>query len=171
MFRPLKYQYIFKTCDFRLGSFLSCCYWMRLEAHKQTRDALWVRAANISLEPHWCWWFLPLGSTGCHRVVFPNKSSCGLNRGFPAGSGVKESICQCRRHRRYRLDPWVRMILWSSKWQPIPVFLQEKFHEQRGLAIYSHGVPKTWKRLSDWAHMCVHAHAHTQTHTHNFHIY
>ena len=142
MFRPLKYQYIFKTCDFRLGSFLSCCYWMRLEAHKQTRDALWVRAANISLEPHWCWWFLPLGSTGCHRVVFPNKSSCGLNWGFPAGSGVKESICQCRRHRRPRFGPGVGKIPWRKEWLPTPVFLSGKFHGQRSLAGCSPGGSK-----------------------------
>ena len=86
--------------------------------------------------------------------------------GLQGGTSGKESTCQCRRHRRCRLDSWVRMIPWSRKWQPIPVFLQGKFHEQRGLAIYRHGVPKSWICLSDWAHMCVHTHAHTHTHTH-----
>ena len=32
--------------------------------------------------------------------------------GFPGGSVVKESACQCRRHRRYQFDPWVRKIPW-----------------------------------------------------------
>ena len=49
----------------------------------------------------------------------------------------KESTCQCRRHKKCRFDPWVRKIPWGRKWQPTPVFLPEKFHEQRSLADYS----------------------------------
>ena len=48
----------------------------------------------------------------------------------------KESACQCR---RLRIDPWVRKIPWSRKWQPIPVFLPGKVHGQRSLAGYSPG--------------------------------
>ena len=44
-----------------------------------------------------------------------------------------ESVCQCKRRRRHRFDPWVRKILWSRKWQPTPVFLPGKFHGQRSL--------------------------------------
>ena len=40
----------------------------------------------------------------------------------------KEFICQCGRHRRRGLDPWVRKIPWRRKWQPTPGFLPEKFH-------------------------------------------
>jgi len=43
----------------------------------------------------------------------------------------------CRRCRRCRFDSWVRNMPWSRKWQPTPVFLPEKFHEQRSLAGYS----------------------------------
>ena len=32
---------------------------------------------------------------------------------------------------------WVRKILWSSKWQPTPVFLSGKFHGQGSLVSYS----------------------------------
>ena len=32
---------------------------------------------------------------------------------------------------------WVRKIPWNRKWQPIPLFLPGKFHEQRHLASYS----------------------------------
>ena len=42
---------------------------------------------------------------------------------FPGGSAVKESTCQCRRHRRCSFDPWVGTIPWRRKWQPNPVFL------------------------------------------------
>ena len=41
------------------------------------------------------------------------------------------------------------MIRWSRKWQPAPVFLPGKFHEQRSLARYSPwGVPKNLTQLS-----------------------
>ena len=51
----------------------------------------------------------------------------------------KESICQCRRLKKYGVDPWIRKIPWSRKWQPTPVFLPGKFHGQRILAGYSPG--------------------------------
>ena len=38
---------------------------------------------------------------------------------------------------RHRFDPWVENIPWSRKWQPTPVCLPGKFHEQRRLAGYS----------------------------------
>ena len=57
--------------------------------------------------------------------------------GFPRRYSCKESICQCRRHKRHRFDPCVGKILWSRKWQPNPVSLPEKFHGQRSLVGYS----------------------------------
>ena len=57
--------------------------------------------------------------------------------GLPRWYSVKESVCQCRRHKRNGFDPWVGKSPWSRKWQPAPVFLPEKFHEQRGLVGYS----------------------------------
>ena len=35
------------------------------------------------------------------------------------------------------LIPWVGKILWSRKWQSIPIFVPGKFHGQRSLAGYS----------------------------------
>ena len=49
----------------------------------------------------------------------------------------KESICQCRRHRRHRFYPWVGKIPWRRKWKFIPIFLPGKFHGQKSLAGYS----------------------------------
>ena len=46
----------------------------------------------------------------------------------------KESTCQCRRSR---FDPWVRSISWRRKWQPTPVFLPVKSHQQRNLVGYT----------------------------------
>ena len=58
-------------------------------------------------------------------------------RAFPGGSDCKEPACQCRRHRRLRLDPWVGKIPWRREWQPTPVSLPGESHGQRSLAGYS----------------------------------
>jgi len=56
------------------------------------------------------------------------------SRGLPSWLGGKEPCCQCR---RLRFDPWVRKLPWRRKWQPTPVFLPGKFHQQRSLEGYS----------------------------------
>ena len=38
--------------------------------------------------------------------------------------------------------PGVRKILWSRKWQPIPIFLPGESHGQKSLAGYSPWAPK-----------------------------
>ena len=61
----------------------------------------------------------------------------------------KESVCQCRRHKRCKFSLSVRKIPWRRKWQPTSVFLPGKFQAQRSLAGYS---PWGRKELytSDW---------------------
>ena len=59
-----------------------------------------------------------------------------IKEGFSNDSG-KESACQCKRGRRHGFDLWVRKSPWTRKWQPAPVFLPEKYREQRSLAGYS----------------------------------
>ena len=56
---------------------------------------------------------------------------------LPRWYSVKESVCEYRRLKRHRFDPWVRKIPWSKKWQQAPVFLPEKFHGLRNLVDYS----------------------------------
>ena len=53
------------------------------------------------------------------------------------GASGKELACQCRRHKRFRFDPWVGKIPWRREWQSTSVFLPGKFHGQRSLAGYS----------------------------------
>jgi len=67
-----------------------------------------------------------------------------LSMVFPRWCNGKESTCQCRRCKRQGFNPWVRMIPWSRKWQPTPVFLPRKFHGQRSLVGYTvHGRAKS----------------------------
>ena len=70
----------------------------------------------------------------------------------------KGSACQCRRHKGWGFNSWVRKIPWSRKWQPTPVFLPGEFHRQRSLAGYSpwgHRESDTTERLS--RHTCTHS--------------
>ena len=53
------------------------------------------------------------------------------------GASRKEPTCQYRRHKKRKFDPWVRKILWKSKWQPTPVFLSGESHARRSLKGYS----------------------------------
>ena len=46
--------------------------------------------------------------------------------------------------RRRGFNPWVRKIPWRRKWQPVPVLLPGKFHEQRSLV----GLAKSHTQLS-----------------------
>ena len=55
-------------------------------------------------------------------------------QGFSDGASGKQPACQCRRHKRRGLDPWVGTTPWRKAWQPTPVFLP---HGQRSLAGYS----------------------------------
>ena len=60
------------------------------------------------------------------------------------------------------MDSWVRKIPWRRKWQPTPVFLPGKSHDQRSLAGYSpwgHKEPEMTEPLTlslfafkDWPH-------------------
>ena len=56
---------------------------------------------------------------------------------FPGGASGKEPVCQCRRHKRYRFNPWVRKIPLRRKRQPTSVFLPGESYGQRSLEGYS----------------------------------
>ena len=57
--------------------------------------------------------------------------------GFPGGAGGKEPVCQCRRHKRRRFDPWVGKIPWRRECQRMPVFLPGEFRGPGSLIGYS----------------------------------
>ena len=57
--------------------------------------------------------------------------------GLPRWHSGKKSACQCRRHKRHELNPWVRKIPWSRKWQPVSVLLPREFHRQKSLGGYT----------------------------------
>ena len=69
-------------------------------------------------------------------------------RGFLGGPSGKEPICQCRRHKRNGLAPWIRKIPWRRAWQPTPVYFPGESHGQRSLE--GHG-PESQTVRQDWS--------------------
>ena len=83
---------------------------------------------------------------------------CIIIGGFSAGSAYnKEPACQCKRHKKCRLDRCVRKMPWRRKWQTTPIFLPRKSHGQKSLVDYS-----------PWGCRVKHNWTHTHTpHTHS----
>ena len=69
----------------------------------------------------------------CHILFIYYLWLCWV-LGFLGGASGKEPSCQCRRHKRWRFDPWVRKTPWRRKWQLTPVFLPAESHGQKSLA-------------------------------------
>ena len=90
-----------------------------------------------------------------HRTNFSSYPMCTCSPrgpwGSPGGTSSKEPTCQCRRHKRLRLDPWVRKIPWRRKWQPTPVFFPGESCGQRILGGYSPWGQKESDMIVDWA--------------------
>ena len=71
----------------------------------------------------------------------------------------KDPACQCRRHKRRGLDPWVGKSHWRRKWQPAPVFSPGKLRGQRSLVSYSprgHKESDTTERLHFLTNVLIH---------------
>ena len=50
-------------------------------------------------------------------------SVCACAKGFADGTNCKEPGCQCKRHKRHSLDPYLKRFPWRRKWQPTPLLL------------------------------------------------
>jgi len=72
---------------------------------------------------------------------------------------VKEPICQCRRCKRHKFNPWIQKMPWRRACQPTTIFLPGKFHGQRTLASYN---PQGGKE-SDTTKTTQHAHSLVKT--------
>ena len=71
----------------------------------------------------------------------------------PGSASGKETVYQCKRHKRCGFDPWVGKIPCKTEWQPTPVFLPGESHGQRSLVGYSPCGHKDWSRTClKWQH-------------------
>ena len=62
---------------------------------------------------------------------------------IPGGPSDKEPACQWRRHKRQRVNPWVRKIPGRRKWQPTPAFCLENPLERGAWQATLHRVAKS----------------------------
>ena len=63
--------------------------------------------------------------------------------GFPGGTTGQEPACQCRRHKRYRFNPWVGKIPGRRARQSTPVFLPGESHDRGVWSTTVHSVTKS----------------------------
>ena len=91
------------------------------------------------------------GDSGGQGVVINEEFGINiytpLYMSFPGGTSGKEPACQCRRHKRYGFNPWVRKIPYRRAWLLTPVFLPRESHGERcleGLEGYSLQDRKSW---------------------------
>ena len=88
-----------------------------------TAVVLEPRKWNVSQLPLFPFYFTWNDGTRCRDLSY-------LNAAFQASNArvvVKESACQCRRHKRCMLETRARKIPWSRKWPPTLVCLPGKF--------------------------------------------
>ena len=94
-----------------------------------------------------------LQSMGSQSQTWLNNLHFHFSQGFPGGSVVKESTCQCRRHG---FDSWIRKIPTSGtspgegNGNPLQYSCLGNFMERVAWRDTVHGVSKSWTRLSNW---------------------
>ena len=92
---------------------------------------------SSAMQVDFFFFFLPLSLWG--RPICIYVYTCTY---FADGASGKEPACQCRRHERHGLDPWVEKMPWRRKWQPIPVFLPGESLGQKSHRLRSIGLQK-----------------------------
>ena len=75
--------------------------------------------------------------------------------GIPSGTRGKEPICQSRRYKRLRFDPWVGKVPWRRKLQPIPVFLMKNPMDRGGWQVIVHRVTKRQTQIKQLSRHAV----------------
>ena len=94
----------------------------------------------LSFLPELNWYLVGAGGLSMPLNLFATNAK----RGHTRRHRVKELICQSRRHKRLRLNPWVGKIPWRRAQQPTPVLLPGKFHGQTNLAMRLQKVGQDW---------------------------
>ena len=67
--------------------------------------------------------------------------------GFPGGASGKEPTCQCRRHRKCELNPWVGKIPFRRDGNPFQYSCLENPMDRIAWWTTVRGVTKSWTRL------------------------
>ena len=117
---------VFKTCSLRSA------FWGISGLRQNCRD---TNIGYYHLEGILFWW-----ETLGYGV---GSSSCGL-LGFPDDSVVKESACQCKKHKRRRLSSWVGRSRGEGNGHPLQYSCREKPMDREASWTTVHGVANRW---------------------------
>ena len=81
-------------------------------------------------------------------------SLISLSYGFSGGTSCKALASQCKRHKRWGLDPWLGKTPFRRAWQPTPISLpgESPWTEMPG-GVQSLGLQRVEHDWSDLAHM------------------
>ena len=115
---------------------------------------LFWKWTNIQKSIHVIMLMIKVNTDNVHSSYFYIKQLCvylqiikGLSW-FLSGKEFTWKAGDCLRCRRYGFYPWDRKRPWRRIWQPTPVFMLRKSHEQRKLEGYS---PRGQKKLDTTA--------------------
>ena len=89
-----------------------------------------------------------------NNVYYTSTVFRTLFKNFPVGASGKESVCQCRRHKRCGFNPWVGKNPWRGNGNPFQYSCLEKNPMDRGAwqaTVNRVETCQTW--LNRWAHM------------------
>ena len=84
------------------------------------------------------------------RLKRLSSSSSSVLIGLPRWCSGKESTCQCRKHKRCRLNPWVGKICWRRKCNPLHYSCLENSMDRGAWQATVHGVTEseTWLSMN-----------------------
>ena len=120
--------------DFQCGNFYCTAKWFSCPSIHSLSFSLSLWLITV----YWIWLPVIYNGTLFTQVLWSFNGGPGYVRASLVAQWLKKkSTSQCWRCKRHRFDPWVGKIPWNRKWQPAPVFLPEKFHGQKSLAVYS----------------------------------
>ena len=84
------------------------------------------------------------------ELVVKSNTLCDLNTvsiGCPRWLSGKQSVCQCKDHRKHGFDPWVTKILRKRKLPNLSSTFGGKSHGQRSLVVYRVMAPMGSQRV------------------------
>ena len=89
-----------------------------------------------------------MGSQESDMTKQLNYHHRGLS-GLPRWCSSKEPVCQCRRHRRGRVNPWARKIPWRRHGNPLQYSCLENSMDRGAWRAIVHGIAKSWD-MTEW---------------------
>ena len=133
---------------------LHCCYFT--PGQLQALGVKWEAGtlpSSLAGEPHRPAPGPAMRKGGCKELfLLLNQGLATSKRGFPRGTSGNEPTQQCRRQKRWGLDPWVGKLPWRRVWQPSNILAWRIPRTDEPGGLQSTGTPRAGHASSDLAH-------------------